>query len=1767
METKWKDLKVNLHYMYSKDNIDCYVNNIIKYKLGGFKRNEHGSEYKFLLNNKFGVGTNSYYVLYSGAIDIANKLPLNFLFEKSKQPANEKEDDCKDVFDEIIPIMFSKTNCKVKILFSYNDTGIHWVIGEIVLDKNNDNVSAVIYTHDPYGGGKISKKHFSILDVCLKKTLKNSGWQVTSVTSLPSPFTNARQTIADKTSCGIIVAHELVKRIINNSLTISSPFPQGAEQLRLSQLIFLKEHLGEDNPNYQLFKQQVSLVETCFEDNLSTTHLQCIARPTIEERLTIEELREKVNKVVNSEELNNVKVDQLKQLLKEQYKLFIHQLAYKNSLEELKDLVIVLNDLGYFTIKLGELSGELEYYNEAAVFYQYVITILDERLNKKLISKENKNEFIKQEKINPHQQLTHIQLLIFLRIGGNLERTPVIQDEVQTNKHMLLALRNKVDKVIQKIEDYYQQKKTNFQNEIENYQELYVSTAKALFEDIANEMKRFLFKLYSDSEQQISVEAPCKYSVVGLGSMALKQMTPYSDLEFAILTENEDWKKSGDPKVKAYFENLSHLVNFKIINLGESIIPKSKYGIDMEHLVHRAVNFDLGGKTPLGRIDKDKPYELIKTVEWMMHYVRNEEDKAIHIDKNLPYILENVCYVYGEKKLFNDYQCKVSDFLHNKIEDKKYGTLRNCEIRAIKLLVEEAKEIDYSKVNLMSTPPISDTKESLKGSDKPKGDLGLLHPKLFDNQGRLFEVKKDIYRLLDRLVYNLGLYYGIEGASNWDTVDKLVKQKFITIEAAVNLKTALTFATTLRLKTYSYHNAQQEDMSIFVRPAETESEIKEQAKRIFHLTKKHLIEGGGLFQYFYTALPLYEKLEVFCSKHKTLNDVEKKTFFLDNVFYENDFATKGFIYYRLAQYDKAQNNLEKALNNLNDNLKVRVILGHIYNSFGNADQAIEQYEYCLVKQTSVNQDQLNPDVAVFLLNLGLSYNAKGQFEQAIKYYNECLEMQKLIYQDEFNPNVADTLNNLGSAFYGKGEFDEAIKYYENSLKMRKLVYQDQTHPSVANSLNNLVVAYRAKGQYDQAIEYFEMIQEFYKLSYREEPHFHVAASLHNLGTVYNCKEQYDEGIACFKKSLETFKIIYKKKPHPKVADSLNSLGSAYHVKGQHDQAIRYFKESLEMQNIIYKKQPNPSIAISFNNLGSAFYAKGQYDEAIKYFNDGLEMRKLIYLDKYHPAVADSLNNLGAAHNAKGEYVQAVKYYETSLEINKFIYKEEPHSNIANCLNNLGNVYNANGQLDQAIKYYKESLEILKLIYKVESHSNVAGLLNNLGILYNAKKQHDQAISYYKESLEMYKLIYDEEPHTNVADSLNNLGNAYNSKGNYDQAFCYYKESLKIYEKIYNAKPHPNIAASLNNLGNIYNAKENFDQAIKHLKRSLNMKKVIYKDQFHPSVADSLNNIGFAYGAKGEYDRAIKCYEESLNIYKFIYKKGYNSNIADSLNNLGNVYYDKIQYDQAISCYKESLEIYKAVYYKEPHLDIVESLNNLGNVFNSQGHYDQAIKYFEESLDMQKQIYKDQSHLSIARSQNNLALVHCAIKQYVQAIKYFEESLQIYKLIYKKDPNLSVADTLNNIGTAFRAIRQYDHAIKYYEESLDIKKLIFKGQPQISVARSLNNLGLAYCDKEQHDQAISYHEESIEIYKLLHKGEIHPNVADSYNFLGNVYNAKGQYDQAIKYHRQAWQIISVFQDHPYANDIKTSLTKTAELYAKKHSLNPQEVINKNISLPK
>ena len=360
---------------------------------------------------------------------------------------------------------------------------------------------------------------------------------------------------------------------------------------------------------------------------------------------------------------------------------------------------------------------------------------------------------------------------------------------------------------------------------IKQAEEAYIQGSQALFGEIAQRVSEFLAKLYQESELVLG-PAPCKYAVMGLGSMALQQITPYSDLEFAIVMEDAPDEATTEAW-RTYFRKLTHLVHFRVINLRETVLPYSQYQykkykneLSLDHLGKRGLNFDLGGKTPLGRRDKPylkTPYELIQPVSGMVYYLRNEEDKMEHMDKLLPYILESTCYVYGDSSLYERYVAEKRTFL---LDSRDASGNPAYQKRALKRLVEGVVEMDYRNP------------EQTKPGRRQVGDLEDFEPKFGDEAaGRLYDVKQEIYRLPDRLLYRLAMYYGIVPTSGWDAVDQLAQRGIIGVgdeaqQAAHHLHYAVSFATMLRLQTYLHHGQQQEGATMLSKVSQ-EKEVQQ----------------------------------------------------------------------------------------------------------------------------------------------------------------------------------------------------------------------------------------------------------------------------------------------------------------------------------------------------------------------------------------------------------------------------------------------------------------------------------------------------------------------------------------------------------------------------------------------------------------------------------------------------------------------------------------------------------------------------------------------------------------------------------------------------------------------------------------------------------------------------------------------------------------------------------------------------------------------------
>ena len=161
-----------------------------------------------------------------------------------------------------------------------------------------------------------------------------------------------------------------------------------------------------------------------------------------------------------------------------------------------------------------------------------------------------------------------------------------------------------------------------------------------VFRDIQDMYVRLVSMLVKECEDRLG-KPPCKYAIIALGSVARMEATPFSDLEFAILFEDE----TIGNKIN-YFRILSHFLNLKVINLGETILPalaikelndfQSPDPDDCwfyDSFTPRGISFDgampWASKTALGRMaTKDKPaLELIRTPEHMAEL--QDEETAV----------------------------------------------------------------------------------------------------------------------------------------------------------------------------------------------------------------------------------------------------------------------------------------------------------------------------------------------------------------------------------------------------------------------------------------------------------------------------------------------------------------------------------------------------------------------------------------------------------------------------------------------------------------------------------------------------------------------------------------------------------------------------------------------------------------------------------------------------------------------------------------------------------------------------------------------------------------------------------------------------------------------------------------------------------------------------------------------------------------------------------------------------------------------------------
>ena len=292
---------------------------------------------------------------------------------------------------------------------------------------------------------------------------------------------------------------------------------------------------------------------------------------------------------------------------------------------------------------------------------------------------------------------------------------------------------------------------------------------------------------------QIMGQTPCKYALVGMGSLAKKETTPYSDFEHILALENfhHHNKQKELEDIKEYFRWYSVIFHIIVINLQETDLysvcipclndhakPNGSWfydrftpsGISFDGMMPHACHFPLG-KTQVTN-ETPSTTELIKPIDEMVKYLN--VDKDLKKGYKLGEILTKTCFVEGDTAVCDQFLEEVRSIL-----------TRNAENMHLKVLQQVEEDLqNFSTLE----------------------NLGKFH----FGEGSNINVKRLIYRSIALFLAALGKLHNIEQNSGFEIIEELERRNELNDETSHDLSLALAVGCHIRLFYYMYSKKQDD---------------------------------------------------------------------------------------------------------------------------------------------------------------------------------------------------------------------------------------------------------------------------------------------------------------------------------------------------------------------------------------------------------------------------------------------------------------------------------------------------------------------------------------------------------------------------------------------------------------------------------------------------------------------------------------------------------------------------------------------------------------------------------------------------------------------------------------------------------------------------------------------------------------------------------------------------------------------------------------------
>ena len=277
------------------------------------------------------------------------------------------------------------------------------------------------------------------------------------------------------------------------------------------------------------------------------------------------------------------------------------------------------------------------------------------------------------------------------------------------------------------------------------------------------------------------------------------------------------------------------------------------------------------------------------------------------------------------------------------------------------------------------------------------------------------------------------------------------------------------------------------------------------------------------------------------------------------------------------------------------------LLGDIYRSIGQFDNAITEYKM------AIWLDSLNISAYRHLCQ---AYEELGDFDNAVEIYKKLIQIM---------PNIPEFHSNLANILYIKGDAEGAISHFQTAVTLNP----NKQWTSIINQTLGYVYQ-ESQTDINAAISSY---QSAYLLT-PEDIDIYI-----NLGSAFYDKEDYDNALTVYRNALEL---------DPESAKIHCNLGFLYWGKGDIDEAIKEYELSIQYDD---------TYDIAYNNLGVIYLDDlGRVQKAMELFKKSVEC---------NPNYALAHFNLARCVALTGDKIEAAKLYQIAQDINKITDEIDP----------------------------------------------------------------------------------------------------------------------------------------------------------------------------------------------------------------------------------------------------------------------------------------------------------------------------------------------------------------------------------------------------------------------------------------------------------------------------------------------------------------------------